>query len=66
MVQTYNDTVHRSTGLPPSKTTTHDAQDIWLRQNIPYVQQEPRFKKGDHVFITRDQKTFDKGRLTLQ
>ena len=56
-VRDYNNTVHTTTGIAPSKVTDSDILNIWKRMNakrlrIPSV--EVKFRLGQHVRISKE------------
>ena len=62
-VKAYNDTVHTTTGIAPSKVTDSDILNIWKRMNtkrvrIPSV--EVKFRLGQHVRISKEKTKFAK------
>ena len=61
LVQTYNNTVNSVTGFAPAAVTVHDGETIWQRTLVPYAPRAPRYKKGDHCFVTKHKRLFSKG-----
>jgi len=64
-VSTYNDTVHTTTGIAPSKVTDSDILNTWKRMNarrlrIPSV--KVKFHVGEHVRISKEKMRFAKAR----
>ena len=62
-VRAYNDTVHTTTGIAPSKVTDSDILNIWKRMNanrlrIPSV--KIKFHVGQHVRISKEKMKFAK------
>ena len=71
MVKTYNATYHSSIGMAPAAVTHGNAHDVWIKSHYKNYTgaKPPQFKKGDHVFLTKDKTLFAKGytrRLRLE
>jgi len=63
-VKAYNDTVHSTTGMAPSKVTDTDVLAIWkkMNKNIRRVRTiRAKFKVGQHVRISKEKMKFKKG-----
>jgi hypothetical protein len=63
-VKGYNDTVHSTTGMDPSKVTDTDILKIWLKMRAKQtsVRRAPaKFKVGQHVRISKKKLKFAKG-----
>jgi hypothetical protein len=63
-VKGYNDTVHSTTGMAPSKVTDTDILKIWrkMRAKQTSVSRAPaKFKVGQHVRIRKEKLKFAKG-----
>jgi hypothetical protein len=63
-VRAYNSTVHRSTGMAPSKLTYSDVLVIWKRikqQSSNIRTGKPKLQVGQHVRISKDKMRFAKG-----
>ena len=63
-VEAYNDTVHSTTGMAPSKVTESDILAIWKRVNktqlhVPNI--KAKYKVGQHVRISKQKMKFAKG-----
>ena len=58
-VKAYNDTVHSSTGMAPSRVTESDILAIWKRLRIRAVR--AKFHAGQHVRISKEKMKFAKG-----
>ena len=63
-IRAYNNTVHKSIGMAPSRVTDSDVLAIWRRlkrkaEKIPRV--EPKFRVGQHVRISKEKMRFAKG-----
>ena len=62
ILKSYNDTVHSSTGLAPSKVSLENQEQVWLKlYNKPNQHKRPRFHVGDHVRISKARHLFAKG-----
>jgi hypothetical protein len=62
-VRAYNNTVHRSTGMAPSKVTDSDVLAIWkrLKQKRSTIRTaKPRLRVGQHVRISKVKMRFAK------
>ena len=63
-VRAYNDTVHSTTGMAPSRVTDSDVLAIWRRLNRRRRRirvAKVRFSVGQHVRISREKMKFAKG-----
>ena len=63
-VKAYNDTVHTTTGIAPSKVTDSDILNIWKRMNakrprLPSV--KAKFHVGQHVRISKEKNEICQG-----
>lgn len=64
MVDSYNETVHGSTGMAPADINVMNAENVWRKMyNFPHKQKQrkTKFKVGDMVRISKAKKTFEKG-----
>jgi hypothetical protein len=64
IVSAYNFTVHGSTGIAPAKVTDSDILAIWRRLNAKSKRirsTDPKFRKGQHVRISKEKMRFSKG-----
>jgi len=62
-VKAYNDTVHTTTGIAPSKVTDSDILHIWKRMNTKRVRIPSvgvKFRLGQHVRISKEKMKFAK------
>ena len=67
IVQSYNDKVHSTTGMAPSKVTVYNGETIWRKMyqfGHRKKYKKPKFKVGDHVRISKAKDTFEKGYRT--
>ena len=54
-VRAYNDTVHSTTGVPPSRVTDSDVLAIWKRMNPRRIRvAKVKFSVGQHVRISKE------------
>ena len=64
LVDSYNETVHSSTGIAPSKINVMNAEEVW-RKLYKYpgkgLKKKPKHRHGDFVRISKTKKTFEKG-----
>ena len=64
-VKAYNDTVHSTTGMAPSKVTDTDVLAIWKKMNKKNIRRvrtiRAKFKVGQHVRISKEKMKFKKG-----
>jgi hypothetical protein len=63
-VKGYNDTIHNTTGMDPSKLTDTDILKIWRKMRAKHasVSSAPvKFKLGQHVRISKEKLKFAKG-----
>ena len=59
----YNDTVHTSTGIAPSKVTDSNILNMWKRMNAKRLRigsVEVKFRVGQHVRISKEKLKFAK------
>src|SRR5215475_2964924 len=64
VVRSYNDAVHSSIGMAPSKVTDSNVLAIWQRLNKKSSKIKtalPKFRVGDHVRISKQKMRFAKG-----
>lgn len=64
MVDSYNDTVHTTTGYPPSSINVMNAENVWRKMykfDQTKKKKRPSFKVDDLVRISKAKKTFEKG-----
>ena len=62
IVQSYNNTVHRSHGFKPSEITARDSEKVWQRLYEPYTSNQPaKFEQGQLCLIAKLKNTFEKG-----
>lgn len=62
IVDTYNNTTHSAINMAPADVTHDNKHDLWLKQLLDEgPPRRPKFKVGQHVFITKDRRTFEKG-----
>jgi allophanate hydrolase subunit 2 len=61
-VRDYNDTVHSTTGMAPSRVTDADVLAIWKRKQNKSVRikKAPTFRVGQHVRISKEKMRFTK------
>jgi len=62
-VKAYNDTVHTTTGIAPSKVTDSDILNIWKRMNAKPLRirsVNAKFRVGQHVRISKEKLKFAK------
>jgi len=63
-VKAYNDTVHPSTGMAPSRVTDSDILAIWKRMKEKRLRIRAiraKFRAGQHVRISKEKMKFAKG-----
>ena len=62
LVTNYNNTIHSTTGLPPSKVGLDNKKELWKKLYLTNDVDNPsvKFKQGDFVRISKSQKAFDK------
>jgi len=63
-VKAYNDTVHSSTGMAPSRVTDSDILSIWKRmkeRRLRIRAVRAKFRAGQHVRISKEKMKFAKG-----
>lgn len=60
IVAKYNNTKHSTTGKIPSKVNEKNAKDITAFDHLKIIE-KPKFKKGDHVRISKYRHVFSKG-----
>ena len=63
-VQAYNDTVHSSTGMAPSRVTDSDILATWKRMNEKRLRiraVRAKFRAGKHVRIRKEKMKFSNG-----
>jgi len=67
LVNSYNNTIHRSIGLAPNKVTKQNEKKVWDFQYKKYLKQYIRnkykFELGDYVRISKLHRIFRKGYL---
>jgi hypothetical protein len=66
IVTAYNNTIHSSINIAPSKVTKKNEKDIWQYQYGKYLNQVPlkfKFKINESVRISKSSRTFKKGYL---
>jgi hypothetical protein len=67
MVDGYNDTIHRSTGMRPVDIQESNSQEVYEKLYLPQQIAEEKkaikykFEVGDKVYLLRDRATFNKG-----
>jgi hypothetical protein len=62
-VRAYNDLVHSTTGMAPSRVTDADVLAIWKRmqrKNFRIAKSPPTFRVGQHVRISKEKMQFAK------
>ena len=61
-IHNYNNTPHRSIGMPPSKVTDNNASDVF-KKLFPdiHLEAKPRLSVGNIVRILREKTIFEKG-----
>ena len=61
-IKNYNDTPHRSIGMPPSAVSDENSKEVFkhLFPNI-HLESKPRLSKGDTVRILKEKTIFQKG-----
>ena len=65
VVQSYNTSVHSTTGKAPSDVTVWNAEDVWRKMyDYKVSKKKPKFKAGDLVRISKTKGTFEKGYKT--
>jgi hypothetical protein len=66
MTNSYNSTIHTTTGLPPNRVDSSN-EDIVFRRLYESIilakKQKPKFKLGAKVYIARQKALFTKGYL---
>jgi hypothetical protein len=64
IVESYNNSVHRSIGVKPCDVNSHNEMDVWLRSNSSLytkTYQKSKFKLNDRVRFAKKRETFEKG-----
>ena len=64
LVESYNKTIHSSTGYAPSSVNVMNAEQVWRKlYKFPTKMKKrtPKYKPGDLVRISKTKKTFEKG-----
>ncbi|RLJ22848.1 hypothetical protein DJ031_00135 [bacterium endosymbiont of Escarpia laminata] len=62
LVRTYNDTPHRSIGMPPSQVDATNQEEVWQRlYGGHHGKGVPKYHVGDRVRISKVKRRFDKG-----
>lgn len=66
IVESYNNSIHSTTGIAPAKVTVYNSESIWRKmyQFDSRQYKVPKFKVGDHVRISKAKDTFEKGYRT--
>lgn len=65
LVDSYNDTKHRSIGMRPKEVKKSNESTVFLRLNKPKIitHAKPKYNLGDLVRISKQKQVFDKGYL---
>ena len=64
LVDSYNNSVHRTTGFAPAKVNVMNGEKVWrkmYKHKLNPTSSHPKFKRGDLVRISKTKKTFEKG-----
>lgn len=64
LVNSYNHSMHSSTGFAPADVNDMNAEDVWRKlYQYPFKKRnrKPKFKQGDLVRISKTKRTFEKG-----
>ena len=67
IVESYNNTIHRTTGMTPNSVNESNAMDLYLDKYMKYVNETashpetPTYKIGDYVRVVKNKTIFKKG-----